>query len=254
MSNFVLFNLDDKVGEIVLNRPQAGNSISPEVIQDFCTAIDAAISSQARTFLVRAEGDNFSFGGDVHHLISSGDKLSSELNAMANATHSGLIKLYNSRQPIVCAAQGNIIGGGLGISLCSDFLLIADNAKLSTGYSRLGLSADAGVSYFLTQAVGRRRANALLISSKFISAQEAVDFGIAESQHASDALLQNARVMAKQLSAGSNDAFMAIRDLTTAALKNDYASHLAMETDKIVDLAKAPGKAQEIAAALSKKK
>lgn len=254
MSKFVLFNLEDNIGEIVLNRPEAGNSISPEVIQDFCAAIDVAISSPARTFLVRAEGDNFSFGGDVRHLISSGDNLSSELREMANGTHGALIKLYNSRRPIVCAAQGNIIGGGLGISLCSDFLLIADNAKLSTGYARLGLSADAGVSYFLTQAIGRRRAASLLMSSRFVSAQEAVDFGIAESQHAPDALLSRARGMAKQLSTGSNDAFMAIRDLTAAAQGNDYESHLSMETDRIVDLAKAPGKAQEIADALSKKK
>src|SRR3546814_19118375 len=99
---------------------------------------------------------------------------------MATRFHVAQLRLCKLPVPIIAAVRGNAIGGGLGLALSADFLICTDTARFSTGYSRLGLSADAGVSYFLPRAVGARRAAALLIAARFLSAEAAVTLGIAD--------------------------------------------------------------------------
>jgi len=225
------------VGRLTLNRPEAGNSVNPAFTAALAEAIDAACADTVRAILIDARGANFSLGGDVRYLAESGNGVADALRDMAARFHEAQLKLCSLSVPIVSAVQGNAIGGGFGLALSADFILCADTARFSTGYSRLGLSADAGVSYFLTRALGARRATALLISSRFFPAEEARMMGIVDDVVPEADLQDRAVSFAVQLAAGPTAAYAAIKRLTDAAGTSELTEHLDREAAEIVALA-----------------
>lgn len=235
--SLVEFEQTADVGRIILNRPDAGNSVNPALIDDLGKAVDAACAAPVRAILIQARGANFSLGGDVRHLSAVGDDVAAELHGMATRFHVAQLRLCQLPVPIVAAVRGNAIGGGFGLALSADFLICTDTARFSTGYSRLGLSADAGVSYFLTRAVGARRAAALLIDARFLSADEAVAIGIADRQVPDAELDEAAERWAVELAAGPTSAFAAIKRLTDEARTNSLGQQLDRETEEISALA-----------------
>jgi 2-(1,2-epoxy-1,2-dihydrophenyl)acetyl-CoA isomerase len=254
MDSHCIFSLDGNVGILSFNRPDAGNAISPQVVDDFVTAVDAAASSRARAILIRAEGANFSVGADLRHLSKVGDDLPAVLAGMADRTHSAQARLYDFGPPIVAAVKGATVGGGFGIALTADFLIAAASTKFATGYTRLGLTADAGVSYFLTRALGVRRARALLIRSPFLGALEALELGLVERVVPDDELEATSLSLARELADGPTSAYTAIRRQTEAALGNDFATHLDLEARTIVDMAGNAEVAANLTAVLNKQK
>lgn len=235
--SLVEFQQTADVGRIILNRPEAGNSVNPALIADLGKAVDAACAAPVRAILIEARGANFSLGGDVRHLAAVGGGVAAELHDMATRFHVAQLRLCQFPVPIISAVRGNAIGGGFGLALSADFLICSDAARFSTGYSRLGLSADAGVSYFLTRAVGARRAAALLIDARFVSADEAIAIGIADRQVPDADLDEAAEHWANELAAGPTSAIAAIKRLTDEARTNSLAEQLDRETAEITALA-----------------
>jgi 2-(1,2-epoxy-1,2-dihydrophenyl)acetyl-CoA isomerase len=233
----VRFEHLDNIAQIILARPDAGNAINAALIADLGAAVDAAEAVEPRSVLITAEGANFSLGGDLKHLLAAGSDVAAELDRMARAFHASQLRLIGIGVPIVAAARGHVIGGGFGLALSSDYLLCSENARFSTGYSRLGLSTDAGVSYFLTCALGARRARTLLMDARFISADEAVTLGIVARKISDDQLNVAALDLARELAEGPTAAYAAIRRLTDAAATNGLATQLDEETQEIVALA-----------------
>lgn len=251
----VLTEFDGALAHLVLNRPREGNAVSPPLAADLATAVDAVVKAAPRAVLLRGEGPNFSFGGDIQHFAAQGADLARTLAELAESVHASLVKLRGIDAPIVCAARGHVLGGGLGVALCSDFLLLSDTARVSTAYARLGFSADAGVSYFLTRAVGARRAAAMLMDSRFLTARECVDLGIADRVLPDLELDAAAHALALELAEGPTAAFAAIRRLTEAAAGGaDFSAHLDLEAREITTLAAREGAEETIRAVLRKRK
>jgi 2-(1,2-epoxy-1,2-dihydrophenyl)acetyl-CoA isomerase len=235
--SLVEFEQTADLGHIILNRPEAGNSVNAGLIDDLGKAVDAACDAPVRAILIRARGANFSLGGDVRHLAAVGDAVAAELHDMATRFHIAQLRLCQLPVPIISAVRGNAIGGGFGLALSADFLICSETARFSTGYSRLGLSADAGISYFLTRGVGARRAAALLIDARFVPADEAIAIGIADRQVPDAELDAAAESWAAELAAGPTSAFAAIKRLTDEARTSSLAEQLDRETEAITALA-----------------
>lgn len=234
----VRFQREGEAGLIILARSEAGNAVSPALIEDFATAVGDAEASSSRAILITAEGGNFCVGADIKHLAAPGADLADNLRHMANGFHAAQARLHALPVPIVAAVRGHAIGGGFGLALTADFIICADDASFATGYARLGLSADAGVSLFLTQAVGTRRANALLIDPRTIPAAEALSLGIVHEIVAGDQLEDRALGFARDLAAGPTAAFAAIKRLTNAAaMAPALREHLDLEAKELVALA-----------------
>lgn len=225
------------IARIILTRPKAGNAVDAALIADLGRAVDAVIAANPRSVLISAEGPNFSVGGDLKHLLAAGDDVAAELQRMAQGFHAAQLRLVEFGVPIVAAVRGNAIGGGFGLALTADYLLCSENARFSTGYSRLGLSTDAGVSYFLTRALGSRRARTLLMDARFLSADDAISLGIADRKLPDDQLDEAALNLARALAEGPTAAYAAIRRLTDVAGANSLAAQLDLEACEIVALA-----------------
>lgn len=249
-SGLVGFELRDGLGILTLDRPAAANAVTPALIADLGTAVEAAAAAPVRALLLRGAGRNFCAGADLRHFAADLDALPAELDAMAIGFHEAVARLCELPIPVVAAVQGNAIGAGFGLALAADIVLASEDARFATGYARLGLSADAGTSFFLARALGVRLARSLLISARFVPAAEALGLGLVDRCVAADALAEESLTMARALADGPTEAYAAIKRLTSAAERSELRAHLDAEREAIVALAGRPRAAEAIRRAL----
>jgi 2-(1,2-epoxy-1,2-dihydrophenyl)acetyl-CoA isomerase len=234
---------------LTFSRPEAGNAITPGFTDDLAEAVNWATTAGCRAVLLCAEGPNFCVGADLKHFAAMSDGVGEELRRMAEAFHAVLARLTELQLPVVARVQGAAVGAGLGLMLAADYVVCASDARLSTGYAKLGLSADAGVSFFLTQALGPRLARRLLMTACFVSASEAAAWGLVDECCAPGELVGVANAVAARFAQGPTRAYGAIKRLTQEAGRaRDLRAHLDRERDEIVALADNEQLARAIAA------
>ena len=245
----VSFVEDAGLARITLERPDAGNAITPELIHDLDAAVVRAAGCGAGAVLLGASGRNFCVGADLKHFTGRPDSIAHDLREMADAFHAALLRLTELPIPVVARVQGAAVGAGLGLMLAADHVVCAQDTRLSTGYARLGLSADAGVSLFLTRALGPRLARNLLMTSRFVAGPESLALGLADECCTLADLGLRADEAARCFAKGSGAAFAAIKRLTAeAAGPPPLQAHLDRERDEIVRLAESGALAGAIAA------
>lgn len=242
--------IDDGLLVVTLDRPASSNAVTPRLIDDLMRAVEQAEAEEVRAVLLEGAGTNFCAGADLRHFSGRLDRVGDEMQAMATAFHAMIERLHNLPIPVVVAVQGTAIGAGFGLALAADLLIASREARFSTGYARLGLSADAGVSWFLTRALGPRQAGALLMTARFLPAEEARELGLVDETVDLAVLDAHARAAARSLADGPGGAYAAIKALTRAALSNDLPAQLALEERHVVALARAPAVAAAMAAML----
>ncbi len=130
---------------------------------------------------------------------------------MVSSFHASLQLLAELPVPVVCAAQGAIAGGGLGLLWASDLVLLAEDAKLTTAFNRLGLSGDGGSSWYLPRMLGTRQALQLLLRGPALDARQALELGLAEQVVPGSELDSAARAAAAEFAAGPTRAYGEMR-------------------------------------------
>ena len=109
--------------------------------------------------------------------------------------------LHEMPKPTLAVIPGAAAGAGLSLALACDLRIAADNAKLTTAFSRIGLSGDFGGSYFMTYLVGAAMARELYFTGKVLSGSEAHEIGLVNRVVTADALPGAAKDYASELSA-----------------------------------------------------
>ena len=207
------------VASLQLVRDDAGNAIDPAMVTAFGAAVDAVAhdldggSPAIRCVLISATGRAFTVGGDLRHFAAHLDELAAELGAMVPDYHRSLKKLAEIAAPVVCAVNGPIAGGGLGIAWASDIVIAADDARFATGFDKLGLSGDGGSSWYLPRLVGMRRAQEMLMRGRVLDAAEALEWGLVTEVVPLSDLHARAEQVAAELAAGPPVGLARIRRL-----------------------------------------
>jgi 2-(1,2-epoxy-1,2-dihydrophenyl)acetyl-CoA isomerase len=231
----VELTVDRGVGQLRLIRPEARNAIDPAWVLALREAVEeCAGRTDVRAVLVSAEGPSFSVGGDLDHFAAHLDALPEELESMISGFHVALRTLAELSVPVVCAAAGAVAGGGIGLLWCADVVLLADDAKLATGFSRLGLSGDGGSSWYLPRLVGTLRATEMILEGRVLSATEALEWGLVSRVVPRDGLEQQAADLAQRLASGPTYAYGEMRALIRRALDVPLAEGLDAEREAIV--------------------
>jgi 2-(1,2-epoxy-1,2-dihydrophenyl)acetyl-CoA isomerase len=152
---------------------------------------------------------------------------------MISPYHVTLRLLAELDAPVICAAQGAIAGGGLGLLWCSDVVLLADDARLASAFARLGLSGDGGSSWYLPRLVGLRRSLQLILHGRTLTATEAVQWGLADRTVPSEQLAAEAHAVARALAAGPTFAYGQMRRLIRHSFELDLAGGLDAELQAV---------------------
>jgi 2-(1,2-epoxy-1,2-dihydrophenyl)acetyl-CoA isomerase len=229
---------DDGIARLQLNRPEASNGLTVELLKALHEAIlRCHAEPRARVMLLTARGKNFCAGGDIHTFESKGEQLPDylrEATAWLQLATSALIQL---RVPVVAAVQGFAAGGGgLGLVCASDIVVAAESAKFFSGAVRVGMAPDGGSSVTLTQLVGLRQALRILLTNPTLSAVEACDIGLVSEVVADDELLSRATEIAVTFAALPTQALSATKRLVWSGVGASVEQRLAEEARTVSEL------------------
>ena len=233
MSDSILLTVDDGLAHITLNRPQRLNAINAEAAQAWRDiAAEVATRPDVGAVLFDAVGPAFCAGGDVAEM-SSMDGGEGSIGGFADIIHEGHRTLAAMPKPIVAAVNGAVAGGGLGFMLVADYIVAGESARFVSKYADIGLTPDCGVSTLLPEAIGMRRALQLTLTSRSLTAAEALDWGLVTEVVADGETDARAREIAADWLSGATAAFGEAKRLLRAGVGRDYASTLDDEARTI---------------------
>ncbi len=234
----LLCDLSDRVLTVTLNRPQARNALSMELM----FALRRILSTygdheDVGALVLTGAGGAFCAGGDVKRMAArKADEQSAEEKFQTMvARHretAGVIRQL--RIPTVAALPGPAAGAGLALALSCDMRIAADTAFVSTGYAKVGLPGDYGASWLLTQVVGPGRARELMLTCERVGAERALEIGLFNRVVPADDLQAATRDLVTPLANGPRVAYSYLKDNLDDALTVDHGTAIEREAERML--------------------
>ncbi len=250
----ILLDVRDGVAWLTLNRPAAGNALDLPMARAFLQAAIACDADPAvRCVAVTGAGRMFCAGGDIGEFRQNMGAFDRLIEDILGVLHPAVATLGALPVPVVTAINGSFGGAGLGLALCGDFAYVAASAKLRTGYVALGLSPDAGSSYFLVRRIGATRAKQLFFTNDALDAQQCLAAGIVDAVFADDRVLPEAEALCARLANASTGSIAAIKRLCDGAGMASLAQHLEREKAFLVDRARGADAVEGVTAFLERR-
>lgn len=210
----VLYEIDERIALITLNRPERLNAVTPQLTGQLCDALERSMHDRAAAVILTGAGRAFCAGHDLKQQESESDATSRTQDIMR------LVR--RSPAPVIAAVNGYAVGAGCEFALCSDLVIAGKSAQFGFPEVSVGLAITGGISQVLPLAVGLARAKELVLMGGKFSAQRAYELGLVNCVVEDTEVDREARVWAKHLAS-----------LPTNALQ--YAKHV-LDTGAQVDL------------------
>jgi enoyl-CoA hydratase/carnithine racemase len=169
----------DGVVTVTMNRPQRKNAISGVMLTELRTIFEEVEDREAdRAMVLTGAGGAFCSGADLGDPNGPGnDPARSQLARMRRLGDMALA-LHRITKPTIAKVDGVAVGAGLSLALGCDLVVCAETARLSTIFSKRGLSLDAGASWLLPRLLGLAKAKEIALFGGMWSAREAFDIGL----------------------------------------------------------------------------
>ena len=238
--NTLRIEIDGEIGTLTLDRPDAFNAMSPEMIGEMTVAF-AWLADQAplRALVVTGAGKAFCSGGDVNWFkegVSSEEiDLPAQVRRGADALHTAIVDLRRIPYPVICAVNGPAAGAGFSLALACDIRIASESAFFACAYGRIGASPDGGMTYFLPRIVGPSRALEILLNDPNMSAEDALAEKIVSEVVAPEELMERARAKAEKLAAKAPHYVRMAKILVGQSIENNMTEHLQLERHGIAD-------------------
>jgi enoyl-CoA hydratase/carnithine racemase len=231
---------DGDVGTLTLDRPDALNAMSPEMIGELMMIAPwLADRAPYRALIVTGNGRAFCSGGDVNWFKRGVDDpevdLVSEVRRGADVLHQAIVDFHRIPYPVVAAVNGPAAGAGFSLALQCDLRIASEEAFFACAYGRIGASPDGGMTYFLPRVVGPAKALELLINDPNLNAQQALEAGLVSEVVPADQLLERAGEKAAKLAAKAPHYVRMVKSLVGQSLDNTIADHLQIERHGIAE-------------------
>ena len=194
----ILFQKENGVGHITLNRPDKYNSYNREMALEFQRVLDVcAQDDEVRCICITGAGKGFCSGQDLSEAMNPTPE---EFERMVREHYNAsILRLRNMEKPVIAAVNGVAAGAGANIALACDIVLAAESASFIQAFSKIGLIPDSGGTYTLPRLVGMQRAAALMMTGDKVSATEAVSMGMIYKSFPDDVFQSECRKMAENL-------------------------------------------------------
>jgi 2-(1,2-epoxy-1,2-dihydrophenyl)acetyl-CoA isomerase len=238
--NTIRIDVDGEIGTLTLDRPDAFNAMSPEMIGEMTVAFGwLADRAPLRALIITGSGQAFCAGGDVTWFrkgVESGEiDLPSEVRRGAEVLHQAIVDLRRIPFPVIGAINGPAAGAGFSLALACDIRIAASTAFFAPAYGRIGASPDGGMTYFLPRVVGPSKALELLLEDPNLKAEAAQELGLVSEVVAADDLIETARAKAEELAKKAPHYVRMAKQLVGASLDNSITEHLQLERHGIAD-------------------
>jgi 2-(1,2-epoxy-1,2-dihydrophenyl)acetyl-CoA isomerase len=238
--NTLRIEIDGEIGTMTLDRPDAFNAMSPEMIGELIVAFGwLADRAPLRGLIVTGSGKAFCAGGDVtwfrKGVESDEIDLPSDVRRGAEALHQAIVDLRRIPYPVVAAINGPAAGAGFSLALACDMRISSSAAFFAPAYGRIGASPDGGMTYFLPRVVGPSKALEILLEDPNMIAAEAKELGLVREVVEPDELMASARALADELAKKAPHYVRMAKLLCGVSIENSINDHLQLERHGIAD-------------------
>ena len=197
----IVYEKQNGVATITLNRPQALNAFNPQMNSEFMDALkEADEDKNIRCFLITGSGRAFCAGQDLKARTreqrgSLGESLRDRYNPI-------VLRLRRTEKIVLAAVNGVAAGAGCNLALACDLRIASEEARFIEAFVRVGLAPDSGGSFFLPRLVGLSKAMELFLLGEPVEAQESLRIGLVAKVVPARELPTAAREMAERLARG----------------------------------------------------
>ncbi|MBC8068975.1 MAG: enoyl-CoA hydratase/isomerase family protein [Deltaproteobacteria bacterium] len=216
------YQTEGVLATITLDRPEARNAYSSEMVDSLVAALDAAERDDAiRAIVLTGAGKAFHAGGDLKQMQAASGMFAGDPVALRRQYIEGIQRvprrLAQLDKPIVAAINGAAIGAGLDLACMCDLRVVARGAQLGSTFVKVGLVPGDGGAYFLARTIGFSRALELVLTGRLVDADEAAAIGLVHRVVEPDQLAHAARELALAVAA---NAPLAVRLTKRAAYRS----------------------------------
>jgi enoyl-CoA hydratase/carnithine racemase len=185
-TNTVLYEQQDDIAWIRFNRPEVRNAVGAQEAQLCVEYLErASADDEVVGIIVSSTTDTFAAGADLREMvqeledIGTGKLTVTDIIEDVTENWMKVARLMRAAQkPVVASVAGYAVGAGCEVALDCDLIVAAEGAMFGFPESHAGMSITGGVTKLLTQMVGAARARDLVLTGRFIDAQEALDIGL----------------------------------------------------------------------------
>jgi enoyl-CoA hydratase/carnithine racemase len=202
----IIYRVQDRIATITLNRPDQLNAWTDVMAEEVWQATHAAdADEQVRVIILTGAGRAFCAGGDIggfksdnpRHLI---DKLPRPFDFSRRPDFQSRTAYFPSlSKPVIAMLNGATVGIGLVHALFADLRFAADNAVITTAFSRMGLASEYGMGWILNRVTGHANSFDLLLSGRKVRGEEALRLGLINQIHPADKLNEATYAYARDL-------------------------------------------------------
>jgi enoyl-CoA hydratase/carnithine racemase len=233
----VILQIDDdnRVRTLTLNRPESLNAFNEALYEATAEALrQAAEDADVAVVLLTGAGRAFSAGNDLNEMQA---RITDPAMANQGSHFTAMIDaLTRFPKPLICAVNGVGVGIGTTILGYADLAFMSSTARLKCPFTSLGVAPEAASSYLLPQLIGRQNAAWLLMSSEWVSAQEALAMGMVWKVCEPDELLTEARKHAEILASRSIPSLIAVKQSMVEPITPDIAAATERENAHFAEL------------------
>jgi enoyl-CoA hydratase/carnithine racemase len=204
----LLYEVDGSIATITLNRPEARNAYSDEMVVELVGALDRAdADATVRCIILTGAGKAFSAGGDLKAMRDKSGMFAGGPMELRERYIAGIQTIPRAfarcSTPVVAAVNGAAIGAGLDLACMADLRVASARAKFGSTFVKVGLVPGDGGCFFLARTIGFPRALQMLLSARVIEAPEALAMGLVHEVVDGEELMAAALRQAEMIAANA---------------------------------------------------
>ncbi|MBX9943988.1 MAG: enoyl-CoA hydratase [Reyranella sp.] len=234
----VIKTVEDGVMKIVLNRAEAMNALTREMMSGLDEALEeAAASRDVGCVVVRGAGDKaFCAGGDVKSMAAGRDNEKTYEDKVHDIRERMRVSelLHEMGKPTIAMVNGVAAGAGLSIALAADMRFVGRSARMTTAFAKVGFSGDFGSHYFLHKLVGTAKARELYFTAEILGSEQIEKLGLANRVIDDASLDSETMTFARKLAAGPRVAWWHVKKNMKVAEEGTLAAALDSEAARMI--------------------
>ncbi len=222
----LLLHRNGFVATIQLNRPQVLNALNMELMDELIALFDSLDKDDSvRCIVLTGNEKAFAAGADIKEMANA-----TAVEMLARDQFSKWDRIRKVKKPIIAAVSGFALGGGCELMMHCDIVIASDTAKIGQPEINIGVMPGAGGTQRMTRAVGKVLAMELVLTGRFLTAEEALQAGLINKVVPVEFYLEEAQKLAKEI---SNRPPVAVRLAKEAVLKSfDTTMEIGLEFER----------------------
>lgn len=224
---FILLNnqVAQGVAQISLNRPKELNALNPQLMGELLSALQKLDQDPAvRVIILTGNDQAFAAGADIRQMADM-----SSVDMIQKNQFQVWDDMARISKPVLAAVSGYALGGGCELAMMCDLIIASDTAKFGQPEVKIGTIPGAGGTQRLTRAVGKAKAMELILSGRFMSAAEALQFGLVARIFPVESYLTETITLASEIAAMPPIAVRLAKEAVNRAYESNLTEGMAFE-------------------------